>query len=384
MTVNMLKIGVIGTSKHNDINLWSGTPYYLTRALRKHCGEVYYIGPINSRLEFVGKCINKISVMTYKKRHDFKRSIFFAKRYAKIAKNIIGEKHLDVIFSPAGAQHVAFLEIGVPIVLVLDATFALMKNYYPEFCNLSKASLHQANAVAKLAVQKASLLLYASHWAARSGISDYDADEEKVHVVPFGANLEEEDIPPREMIFNKVRSDNCRLLFLGVDWARKGGNIAFEALLHLIELGVRANLTVCGCMPPENFSHECMTVIPFLDKNDRVQRAKLLNLFLTSDFLLLPTRSEAFGLVFCEANAFGIPAITTNTGGVSTVVKNGENGFIFPVEAGGDDYALIIRDLWKNQDKYLELVQSSRLAFERRLNWDVWGLNIKKLLSKII
>src|SRR5260370_37309453 len=156
-----------------------------------------------------------------------------------------------------------------------------------------------------LAIKKASLLVYPSAWAAQSAIEDYHADKQKVHFMPFGANFEA--IPPREIAEKRKKSDRCKLLFVGTDWQRKGGDIAFETLLKLEEMGIQAVLIVCGCTPPHTSSHERMTVIPFLDKNDEKQRQELEQLYVTSDFLLLPTRQECFGMVFCEASSFGLP-----------------------------------------------------------------------------
>ena len=233
----------------------------------------------------------------------------------------------------------------------------------------------------RAAIQKACLLVYPSEWVAESAARDYGADRSKISVIPFGANLEQ--IPPRENILRKEKSEQCRLLFVGVDWVRKGGDIAFETLIKLREMGVPAELTVCGCVPPKQSMRTAMTVIPFIDKHDETQSRRLAELYFKSDFLLLPTRAECFGIVFCEANAFGLPAITTDTGGVSGAVHNGENGFALPVSAGASEYARLISELWRDRAAYSSLARSSRTAFEQRLNWDAWGTQMAKSLAAI-
>jgi glycosyltransferase involved in cell wall biosynthesis len=127
-----------------------------------------------------------------------------------------------------------------------------------------------------------------------------------------------------------------------------------------------------------------MKVIPFLDKNNLNDRAKLINLLLNANFLLLPTRSEAYGIVFCEANAFGLPVIATDTGGVSEIVKNGYNGFLLSRNAEASDYARTIMQIWNDESKYFELVQNSRKSYDQRLNWDAWGKKVKKALDTIL
>src|SRR5436190_335365 len=82
------------------------------------------------------------------------------------------------------------------------------------------------------------------------------------------------------------------------------------------------------------------------------QRRQLEKLFETSDFLLLPTRSECYGMVFCEASAYGLPSITTDTGGISGAVKDGENGFMLPLSARGQEYAEAIAKVYLDDQLY--------------------------------
>lgn len=352
----------------------------MAQALQKHCGDVSYVGPLRSKLQIVGKLCNKASNLLLKQKYNHGQSILLARQYAKIVSRKIFEKSFDLIFAPAASAEISFLNTGIPIVYSSDTTFALMSSYYPEFSKLVKRSIWEGNVIEELAIKKARLLLYPTQWAAQSAIKDYHADKAKVHIVPFGANLDE--IPAREIILKKKKSDRCRLLFLGVSWQRKGGDIAFETLLGLEELGIQSELIVCGCTPPSAFSHERMIVIPFLDKSDERQRKELTNLFLKSDFLLLPTRSECYGIVFCEANAFGLPVITTNTGGVSGVIKQGENGFMLPITAKGTDYAEIIFTIYRDDQCYHQLIKASRAAFDDRLNWDTWAITVRRIIDK--
>ena len=130
--------------------------------------------------------------------------------------------------------------------------------------------------------------------------------------------------------------------------------------------------------------HERMTVIPFLDKHNERENQELEKLYAMADFLLVPTRGDCTPIVFSEANAFGLPVITTDTGGVSEVIRNGENGFMLPFDARGDEYAALIAKLYQDDQGYEKLVRGSRAAFEDRLNWDVWGIAVREILLRIV
>jgi len=351
------------------------------QALEKHC-EVYYCDPIISFEKRFGRLIDAVSRRLFKKMVAYDHLLPVAKKHGKIAAQRLDGRSFDAIVAIMNPVDVAFLKTDIPIALVLDVTFALRHDYDPQFSNLWEWSTNQANKVEEMAYQNARTMLYSSYWAARSASEDYGIDPQKVQTIFFGANLD--TIPSREMALSRKKSERCRLLFMGLGWERKGGAIALETLLELEKLGIQAELIVCGCTPPKGMAYERMRVIPFLDKNDERQSKELENLYAMSDFLLVPTRCDAFGHVFCEASAFGLPSITTNTGGVPEVIRNGENGYVLPYSARGSEYAQMIAEIYRDDQRYTALVQSSRAAFESRLNWDVWGSAVMQVLQDII
>jgi len=201
-------------------------------------------------------------------------------------------------------------------------------------------------------------------------------------VLSFGANLTKE--PSYEDVVRPRDLSICRLLFLGVDWERKGGKIALETLQLLTDAGIKAELTVCGCVPPTGVSHPKVTVIPFLSKRDPVQMERLVSLLRASTFLILPTRADAAPIVFCEASAFGLPSIARDTGGVGGVVEDGINGYKVAPQEGAEAYAKLILDVYGDRDRYRRLCITARQAYERRLNWDAWGLGARRVLESVV
>jgi len=78
-------------------------------------------------------------------------------------------------------------------------------------------------------------------------------------------------------------------------------------------------------------------------------------------------------MVFSEGNAFGMPGISTDTGGVSSVIAEGVNGHLLPLEAGPQAYADLIEKVWGDQEKYISLRKTSRQQYEQVLNWKTWA-----------
>jgi len=361
---------------------WSGTPYFMAHALAEHFEQVFHVSPMLKRLEMMGGVADKAILKLTRKRCVHKRTHFFSKKYAESVTKQIKHSGAEMVFAISSTV-IAHMNIGkIPIIYSSDTTFASIYDYYPGFENYATPCLKQAHQVEKMALERANLIIYPSQWAADSAIRDYGVSEEKICVVPYGANID--SWPEIEFPKRNPGSKECNLLFLGVDWNRKGGEIALQALVELEErYGLLATLYVVGCRPPVGVNHERMKVIGFLDKRDKQQYGRFLELLMKSHYLFLPTRAECYGLVFCEASAYGMPSISTDTGGVGGVVRNGENGYLLPIDAGPEAYAKRIHDIETKPGSYEKLSESSRQYFEENLNWHVWGERVSRIISRL-
>jgi glycosyltransferase involved in cell wall biosynthesis len=350
---------------------WSGSHYSIFSALQKNFAAVDVLGPYEpSTAIFFGKAKHFLAKM-FGKRYDFRRSRAVSEGYAKYFDERLAEGNYDLIVAPAASAEVARLKTKVPIVYISDATLKASLNYHKAITDLTATSLRESMETERKALEKSALLMFTTPWAANSAIEGFGIDQKKVVVAPFGANFDEE--PSQSKEYPKEKGPVCKLLFIGVNWENKGGPIAINTLRKLRAMGVDAELTVCGCVPPAEFKDENVTVIPFLNKSVRAEREKLYSLYKEASFFILPTRFEAYGLVFCEASAYGVPSLATRTGGVPGVITEGENGFLFEPADSGEGYAGKIFELWKDEKQYHRLVSTSREKYENQLNWAAFG-----------
>lgn len=364
-----------------DQTSWSGITYHLFKQISKY-HHVSWTGlvkmsPVKRRILWAREILNRMLHRKFTSHYYLN-----AKFLAATIKPVIREKDYDCIVVGAGeTELIACLDTRLPIIFIADSTFANMVNYYPWHTNLCKSAIRQGNSIEKSAIQKSAHIMYSSEWAANSAIHYYGANKNKVSVVDFGANLI--NIPPKEVILSKPRSNKCRLLFLGVQWQRKGGDIAYETFLELRKSGCSCTLTIIGCDPPLQKDID-LTVIPFLDKNNEKDFSTLYRILLETDILLIPTRADCTPIVFSEAAAFGIPVITTETGGISSVIREGKNGYYLSLDAIPMDYCRLIMKIWNDKALVQSLIQSSRNEYETRLNWDCWVNRFNTLVVNTI
>lgn len=79
----------------------------------------------------------------------------------------------------------------------------------------------------------------------------------------------------------------------------------------------------------------------------------------------LPDDVEGFGMVYLEANAYGVPVIAAKTGGVSDAVKENVSG-IFTDPKNPEDISRKILYIIKNRDKYYKSTKFWAKKFEAR------------------
>lgn len=371
------KIAFLCNGDPEDKSLWSGTMYKMYESLLKKGYEVEYLPAVKftqkeeARFEKIAKVHEKIFNRTFNRHQFYLKARVASKKLQKTLKN----KDFDVLFSACQINEIAFLNIKQPIIFVNDILLDQHIGYYPYYMGLGWYSKKIMTYIEQRALQNCAAVILPSEWSVERAMERYQLNPEKVHLLRFGPNIE---VP--ENIFQKEYSGSLTMLFLGVDWQRKGGEIALKTTEILRKKGFPVKLLVVGCVPP--VQSEAMEVIPFLNKNRTEDYDRLKKLLLESHLLFLPTRAECYGIVYCEASAYGLPSIATATGGVTSIVKDGINGFALPESAGAEEYAGKIAEIL-SPEQLSVLSESSRKRYDEHLTWEKWGKEMYEILKKI-
>jgi len=370
-------ISIVILTPHDpeDRSHWSGTPHFLVAEMRQRYARVTVISGRRSRF-----LLAAAARLLRPWRIDPLREMTTARLMALLNGAKLERLKPDVVFGLGASHMIAALKTPARVVHFSDSTFQGMIDYYELFTGFSPRTVRQGNAMERAVLQRADALLMASDWVANSAVVDYGVPADRITVAPLGANIDTWPTfdPDRD------QGEVCRLLFVGRDWSRKGGDLAYAVLRGLLARGHRAELHVVGCDPPIPADAPGVHRHGFLRKSDPGEFQRLEDLYRTSSFFILPTRAEAYGVAFAEASAFGLPSLAPRTGGVPTVVEHGVNGLLFPLDASAETYVDAIERLWSDPSAYRQLQRSSRTKFERDLNWRAWGDHAERVIDALV
>jgi glycosyltransferase involved in cell wall biosynthesis len=376
-----MKLAFVSIFDPSDIHAWSGLGVYILSALQQAGLQIETIGDLSYELGFIYKAKEilypRLSGKTYKMLWD----PILLKRFASQVEQRLVNSDCHTVFS-IWSNPIAYLRTDKPIIFWGDATFAGLKGFYPNYTNLCAETIRGGHRAEQLALSKSVLAIYSSQWAAYSAIHDYGADPGKVKVVPFGANIDcSRTLDDIRIILQQKDHQVCKLIFVGKEWERKGGALAVEVANRLNQRGLPTELHLVGCQPPGKLptfvkSHG------FISKTSASGRKLLDELFSQAHFFILPALADCTPVVFPEAASFGLPVLTSHVGGIPSVIRESQNGFTFPLEAGAEAYCAAIQRLWASRSEYEQLALSSFQEYAERLNWASAGQDIKQLIEQ--
>ena len=371
-----LKVAYVCIEDSDDLTKWSGLLYYVKKAISQQDIEIVVIDKLNikkSLITFARKIVGKITGKSY---HTLRSKLILKPIALEIQKRLPND--VDFILATSSLP-ITYLETKVPIFFYVDATFHSMLDFYFPIKQLSSKTLIEGEEQEQLAISKATGLFYASKWAANDAITHYKAAMNKVKVLPFGANI---NFPISERfltenLVSKLTENSINLLFVGVDWERKGGSIVYDTAKNLIKLGYKVHLDIVGLSKfPFNEIPEFCTNHGFISKNEEEGKNKLNQLYLKADFLFVPSKQECLGIVFAEASSLGLPSISTNVGGIPDVIEDGVTGFALDINATPKMYEERISNLVKNKKLYDEMALNAYHKALRESNWETVGKEI--------
>ncbi|MGQ0668823.1 MAG: D-inositol-3-phosphate glycosyltransferase [Actinomycetota bacterium] len=224
----------------------------------------------------------------------------------------------------------------------------------------------------------------------------YGADPGRIRIVPPGVDHGLFFPRPRPDAKERLHLTGVRLvLFVGRLQPHKGPDIAVRALAEAVarDPAGMGDVVLAVVGGPSGSGHgagvaRLMDLASALGVSERVMlfppqaQARLAEFYSASEAVLVPSRSESFGLVALEAQACGTPVVAAAVGGLRYVVVDGITGFL--VE-GHDpaDHADRLLDLLRNPEGAGRMGAAGATQ-ALRFSWDATAAEIRSVYGELL
>lgn len=366
-----------------DLHSYSGGNARICDSLRRHVGRVTVLDTGWGLAEPVRHAIRAMP-LAIEMRLRWRAHLALARLIARNVRRQLRDGSYDVLFGAYAFHAIAGLRPPERIVTVYtsDATPTVYKRSeigaaFGSYLSASRLLDPLILAAERRTFRSLDLLLWPTYWLKSRADALYGLSDAQSHVVPWGANVADPGVgsPPPHI----GRGAPLRLLLLGRDWFAKGGPTAFDTMMALRATGVNCKLDVIGTTPPELHRNAHVVLHGALDKSKPADIARFETVLRGAHFLMQPS-VESFGFAFCEAAAYGLPALCLRQGGIP--VREGVNGHALPPGATPSDFAKLIEGYLDAPDRYANLRARSREEYNARLNWDAWGRRVADLIAE--
>jgi D-inositol-3-phosphate glycosyltransferase len=182
--------------------------------------------------------------------------------------------------------------------------------------------------------------------------------------------------------------DEPVLLFVGRIQPLKGLDVAIRALSMVPRPDARL-LVVGGASGTEGEAelHRMLELTHELGVADRVQFIEpqphhiLSTYYRAADVVLVPSRSESFGLVALEAAACGTPVVANAVGGLLTIVEHGRTGYLV-ADRDPDVFARHVTEL-VNQPVLARTLGINAAERARRYTWNFAAARLRRVYADL-
>lgn len=363
-----MKLIYVCTWDKNRETTFSGTTFFLFEALKKKISIKDYDVSLNK----FQKLINKVSSIRL-----VNGKVKFIKLFNSF-ENYIYQKKVNKISDDANLLQVGSYGLSDKCSytyqdLSIDSLIYFKKNKpdlykYSGFNDVSLERLELVNKRQKNIYNNSKYLFTMSEWLRENLINYTGIHESKVYAVGAGINIDKNNIV-REV------KDNNKILFVGRDFFRKGGDLVFKAFKVLREKYMdNAELYVAG--PSEWPLNETCEGLFFLGD---LPYKKLSDYFNKCDIFCLPSRFEAYGIVFAEALAYGLPCIGRNEFAMKEFIQDSVNGYLVDND-DVEELALKMYKLLKN-DEIKSNVLNNQEYYLDKYSWDSVADRIINVIS---
>jgi glycosyltransferase involved in cell wall biosynthesis len=256
---------------------------------------------------------------------------------------------------------------GRPFIIYTDHTIASHREYPHSDPRLFRSK--ELLALERGLYSSADRIVVTAAHVERTLVETYGCDPQRVATILIGANVE------AAASSNQLeRYAAGRILFVGIEWQRKGGPALLAAFETVAARFPHATLTIAGCAPA--LSH------PSARATGLISRTDVATLFAESSIFCLPSVVEPSAVASVEAMAFKLPVVATTVGGFPGMVNDGETGLLVPP---GNSVALAdaLSTLLANPERARAMGQAGYQRGRDLFTWDAVGARLQAEIAHL-
>ena len=204
-------------------------------------------------------------------------------------------------------------------------------------------------------------------WFTKFMKDHYPELRDRIHHVGGGINVD------TDVIDNGIQRSGNKILFIGRDFKRKGGEDVLSAFQNLIKDNHELELHIAG--PLVNPAPGQKNIFYYGDVGvDKIHH--LMNL---CDVFCMPSHFEAYGLVFIEALCLGLPCIGRDCFEMPYFIEPGMTGELIKTSDSLELEQKIMKIL--NDSRYRENVMERRQSYIKEYSWDAVAERIANVIG---
>jgi len=200
------------------------------------------------------------------------------------------------------------------------------------------------------------------HEEAREVYAEF-VDESKLRTIPLGVDPD---------FFEYSEPENSKeLVAIGSLRERKGYDVLFEALDIIRQEYPEVHLNIFGDGPLEDELHaqvEQLNLAANVTFHGYVDQSVVREHLSRARAFVHPSRSESFSLVRLEAMSTGCPMVVTDISGAREMIRDGEEGFVVPIESP-EPIADAVTTLLSDYELTKRISRQARDRVEEKYDW---------------
>lgn len=282
---------------------------------------------------------------------------------------------------------------GIPLVASFH-TLGKVKNY--SLARGETPELEGRLSGEEAVIARADRITAATPTEAAQLVGLYRADPDRIRLVPPGVDHGLFFPRPRDEAKGRLHLADVRLvLFVGRLQTHKGPDVAVRALAEAIARDPKGTRDVVLAIVggPSGSGHgaeiaRLMDLASALGVGERVMffppqpQVRLADFYGASEAVLVPSRSESFGLVALEAQACGTPVVAAAVGGLRYIVADGVTGYLVEGHDPGD-HADRLLALLSDPAAALRMGETA-IVHSLRFSWDATATGILSVYRELL